>query len=202
VQAAETSLGRRVRCIACSGVFIASEGLDSRAKQPSEEPAGYPLRAEPAPPQAPAPREHGLARHHLPLCPRCHRPVGWEAADCPHCGHLLDPRDALFKEEQLVRRDAEPHRGQTIDTLGTLALLGGAVSLCGVTAPLGLLAALGLGIPALVMARRDLEQMRTGGVDPGGQPLSEFGRNKALVGIILGMMFGLFWFLVVLESYY
>ncbi len=50
-----------------------------------------------------------------------------------------------------------------------------------------MLLALGTGIPALVMARNDLAQMRTGAVDERGRYQTEWGRNKAIIGIVIGV---------------
>jgi hypothetical protein len=200
-------LGQRTRCIACAKVFVASPDLAPPATPHQEEPpANIPVKplAEPSPP----PRLHppmlpaeiaGRSRHRQPLCPCCHRPVSWEALDCPHCGHLFDPLDAHARGEWLRRRDSDTHRGQLIDNLGTFSMFGGALALC--TGPLGILLALTLGIPTLIMAGNDLEKMRAGAVDPEGRSLTEFGRNKAIVGIVLAMLFGLFFLLAWMEWY-
>ena len=197
VQAAEMFLGQRMRCIACSGVFVATPDLaPPPSGEPSEAAGGYPLRPEPTPsPRPPAPSEtRGPARHRLPLCPRCHRPVTWQALGCPHCGHLLDPQDGDGRGQWARRRDAQPHRGRTIDSLGSFSLFGAVLSLC--TGPLGVIVALATGIPALVMACNDLEQMRAGAVDSFGQSVTEFGRNKAILGVVLALLFGVFFFMV------
>jgi hypothetical protein len=182
-------LGRRLRCIACDHVFTAATNL---APPP---PAGYRVLPEPTTPlPSPAPSETvGRARYHLPLCPGCRRPVGWDAAACPNCKLLLDPLDADDRGQWSRRRDAQPHRGQLIDSLGSVSLFAGALSLC--TGPLGFFVALLAGVPALVMARNDLEQMQAGVIDPAGQSVTEFGRNKATFGMVLAMLFVLFFFL-------
>jgi hypothetical protein len=212
LQLAEVFLGRRVRCLACAQTFTAapgppapqarsaSEATPTQARSASEGTA-YPLQEEEAPP-APGrslpPEASGLSRHRLPLCPGCHRPVSWEALACPHCGHLFDPLDAGAGGEGLRRRDALPHRGKLIDSFGTLSVLGGCASFC--TGPLGILAAVGFGIPALVMARSDLGRMREGVIDPEGRSLTEFGQNKSVIGIALAVLGGLFFFLAFVES--
>ena len=64
-------------------------------------------------------------------------------------------------------------------------------SVCGpFTLGLGLVAALATGIPALVMAKHDLEQMNANLLNPEGRRATEMGRNKALVGVVLAVLFG------------
>jgi hypothetical protein len=125
--------------------------------------------------------------------------VGWEVLQCPFCEHLFDPLDSVQRQGFEGRRDAQPHRGGIIDTLGTISMLAGTLSLC--TGPVGMVVSLATGIPALVMARNDLEQMRRGNVDAQGRSRTDLGRVKAIVGIILTTLFGLFFFLVILELF-
>jgi hypothetical protein len=125
--------------------------------------------------------------------------VSWDVPQCPHCEHLFDPADAFRRVGWEGRRDAEPHRGGLIDDLGTISMLAGILTLC--TGPVGMLVCLATGIPALVMARKDLEAMRLGKVDPQGHGKTDMGRVKALVGIILMVLFGLFFVLYVLDSF-
>ena len=191
VQAAELLLGKRVRCIACSRVFLAGE------EPPPVEAPGYPLQpddedASPVPPS----QARGLARLRLPLCPRCHRPVGWEVPNCPHCGHLFE-EDSTLPAPWPGRRDGEAHRGNLINTLGSVSLMAGTLGLC--LPPLGHLIALGTGIPALVMARRDLERMRQGVLDPEGRLLTELGRNKSIVGVVLAVLCAVFCVLLIVH---
>jgi hypothetical protein len=173
----------------------------SPVEQEAVPSTSYPLQPEAAP-AVPAPRlppeAAGLPRHRLPLCPGCHRPVSWETPACPHCGNLFDPLDAEGRGEWGRRRDALPHRGRLIDGLGTVSVFGALGSFC--TGPLGALVALGCGLPALVMARTDLARMREGAIDPEGRSLTEFGQNKAVVGIALAVLGGLFFFLAFVEQ--
>jgi hypothetical protein len=125
--------------------------------------------------------------------------VGWEVLQCPFCEHLFDPLDSVRRQGFEGRRDAQPHRGGVIDTLGTISMLAGTLSLC--TGPVGMVVSLATGIPALFMARNDLEQMRRGNVDVQGRSRTDMGRVKAIVGIILTTLFGLFFFLVMLELF-
>jgi hypothetical protein len=190
-------LGRRMRCIACSTVFVASPDLGSPPPPVADRQPSYPLhpQEEPAPPPAPVDIRHGLSRLRLPLCPSCHRPVSWEDLDCPHCGHLFDPLDAGGRGDWSFRRDADAHRGKLIDTLGSISLLSGVLALCGV----GMVVALATGIPALVMAGNDLERMRQGTMDQQGRLVTEWGRNKAIGGVVIGLLLGLVGLLFLLE---
>jgi len=139
----------------------------------------------------------GLARYRLPLCPRCHRPVTWDALACPHCSHLLDPEDESGPPPWERRRDTDGHRGRLIDGLGTACLLCGFLVLC--TAGVSALGALGTGIPALVMAGHDLERMRRKELDEDGRSVTELGRNKAVVGLVLAVVFTVFFVIMYME---
>lgn len=181
----EVRPGRRTRCIACGQSFDADA-----PPPPPPEPDSYPLHGPLDGPPSPERRpSRGLARQRLPLCPGCHRPVGWEAPGCPHCGHAFDLLEAGRQAAPAGRRrDGEDHRGGTIELLGTLSLLFGALALC--SGPFGGLVALGTGLPALAMARRDLEAMRTGSVDPAGRAATESGWSRAAIGVALGVVCG------------
>jgi hypothetical protein len=189
VQVGETLLGRRTRCIACNNLFLASSGAVPVGPPP--EASTYPLQPDEQA-DAPRPRQEewrrGAARQRLPLCPRCHRPVGWDAPACSNCGHLLDPEDRDHPPPWDRRRDGEDHRGTLIDTLGSICLLCAVMGPC--TAGIGVLGALGTGMAAIVMAGRDLERMRRGELDPDGAPSTELGRNKAIAGVVLAVVFG------------
>jgi hypothetical protein len=176
-------LGKRMRCIACSHVFLAGEPA------PAAAPTAYPLNPadEETEPERPSAPPRGLPRHRVPLCPRCHRPVGWAVPACPHCNHLFESESSSAASPWAQRRDGVPHRGEMIDTLGTVCLLAGSVGACLVLGPL---VALATGIPALLMSNRDLEQMNHGLVDPAGRHLTEMGRNKAIVGLVLAVILG------------
>jgi hypothetical protein len=78
-----------------------------------------------------------------------------------------------------VRRDCEPHRGRLILTLGGLPEFCAAFAcLLGVTAPL----AVGFGVSAWLLARRDLARMREGRMDPEGRQSTELGGTLGLAG--------------------
>ncbi len=196
VQVSEAQLGRRTRCIACSFVFVAEPG-------PPPALASDPLPLRPVGEEAPSEppfRHHGMPRHRLPLCPGCSRPVSWDVQACPFCGHLFDLLDTPDRTREAPPRfDGEQHRGGLIDTLGTVSLLAGFLALC--TGPIGLLVALGTGIPAWVMASQDLPKMALGVVDPEGRNSTKTGRRKAIVGLVLGVVFGLFFLLVFSEKF-
>lgn len=196
VQVSEVQLGKVTRCIACDHRFTAH--AESSTLIPAGQAPTYPVRAEELAPASspPAAQPKGAARHRLPLCPACHRPVGWEALACPYCGHLFDPLDPEEAEKYLRRRDREDHRGRLIHFLGGISLAFGTLSLCVPIA--GTLLAMGFGVGTLILAQRDLQRMQTGLVDPTGRPQTERGRIMALVGIVLGLLLGLVWvFLIV-----
>ncbi|MFO0876177.1 MAG: hypothetical protein U0840_02300 [Gemmataceae bacterium] len=193
MQVAESMLGRPMRCIACQGRF---EAQPPRTEKSSLWAPGAklipPLQEAPQPPVAESVR-HGPLRPSVPLCPGCERPVGWEAVQCPHCGHLFDTDEGAVP----YRRDAEPHRAEVIDALGSVALVFGALSLC--LSVLGIAVALGAGISALVMAHHDLRQMKKGLTDPGGNARTRLGQNKAITGLLLALAASVFWILFVFD---
>jgi hypothetical protein len=178
----EGFLGRRTRCIACSAEFVAAPGVDP-----------------PTPAVLPLPAAGGPGWSRLPLCPGCHQPVAWDAPACPGCDLPLDPADADGQGEWACRRDARRHRGPLIETLGSVCLWAGVLSLC--VAPLAVPVGLLTGLPALLMARHDLSQMRRGAVDPGGRRITELGRNKVVAGLVLTTLFGLFWGLMLTNRF-
>lgn len=173
VQLAELFLGQYTRCFACSHRFVAT--LDRTPSENSSVAPTVPFQNE------------AVSRVPMPLCPGCHRPVSWEVLSCPLCGLLLDPQDVNGSGEWPRRRDAVPHRGPLIDTLGSCSLLAGVLSVC--IAPLSFPVALATGIPTLVMAHHDLKQMRIGAVDSGGRHTSEVGQIKAIAGVSLAIVF-------------
>jgi hypothetical protein len=84
-----------------------------------------------------------------------------------------------------VRRDVEPDRGRLILALGGLAEFCSVFAcLLLVTAPL----AIGFGVTAWLMARRDLARMRQGLMDPAGRRYTEQGRNLGLLGAGLALV--------------
>jgi len=186
VQAGDVLLGRRTRCIACGQVFVAGESVPP-LKLFDDGP--YPLQPDEDAGERPRRDEgpwRGRARHRLPLCPRCHRPVAWDAPACVHCNHLLE--EDGDRPPGGRRRDCDDHRGPLIDSLGTISLLCSVMGLC--TAGIGVVAGLITGIVAVSLAAGDLERMRKGEVDPDGASATEMGRNKGIAGIVLAVVFG------------
>src|SRR4029077_1129175 len=86
-----------------------------------------------------------------------------------------------------LRRDALPHRGALLTTLGNVSLVVGFLSLCLFGA--GALVGVPLGIAVWVMAQTDLAQMRAGLMDSHGRHLTETARASAITGLILSLLF-------------
>jgi hypothetical protein len=192
VQMPEGMLGRRVRCFGCDNRFVAAA---ESASPPGLEPLSRPSRVPPTPtsadPSLPRPLppagndEPGDRR---PFCPGCGRSVPWKARCCPHCGEEYDEGDAT-RDRRLqprFRRDALPHRGALLSTLGNVSLAAGALSLCfGVAAVIGI----PLGAAVWIMAQSDLNQMRAGSMDALGRQPTEAARVSAITGLILSLLF-------------
>ena len=168
---------------------------------PIPEPTTYSLHPEEVLPEEPEADEKGveLSRHRKPLCPKCHRPVGWEDSDCVHCGHLFDPKDRNDRVSGRTRRDALPHRGELVSRLGGYALFWGYLAIC--LGVLAVLVALGCGLSAWWMARHDLAGMDAERIDPAGREATEAGRNKAVAGILLALSCSVFWILAVIVYF-
>jgi hypothetical protein len=88
------------------------------------------------------------------------------------------------------RRDQEPHRGQTVLTLGVCGLAGV------ILAPVGLI----LSITAWAMGANDLRRMRAGEMGPGGEGATQGGVVCGIIGTVLNVLACAVWlFLLVLT---
>lgn len=139
-------------------------------------------------------------------CPEC----GWsglpprdpdgEVLGCPICRSALDDPDVVDHDDQdeederpweepgeHVRRDAEPHRGVLLLTLGivTLVLATLASCTCGATG----LVSLPMGAITWALAGQDLQRMRNRTMEP-DQGQTNAGRICAMVGTILSLVIG------------
>ncbi len=182
----EGMLGRRVRCFGCDERFIATpDSAAARPQEPPYRPGGIPSGGEPKP----SGEQGDDSQSGGPYCPGCAMSVPWHARYCPHCGEEFDdaPRDRRADMPPRRRRDAVPHRGQMLSTLGNITLGAGALSLC--LMGTGALVAVPLGIAVLFMAQSDLGQMRQGTMDPQGQQMTETARASAIGGLVLGLIF-------------
>jgi hypothetical protein len=94
-----------------------------------------------------------------------------------------------------VRRDCDPHRGPLVLVLGIISIVAApAVMCCYFLGPVVPLVGLGLGIPAWVLGRRDLERMKQGTMDPEGEGVTQGGMICGIIGTILngiGALFGI-----------
>jgi len=198
--------GKQVKCPECGDTFPAAPLLETPPQSTQPETLVYPPDANPfipsrsdgpaVPPaqaqetgvtrpaiSAPArPRDAGTADE---LCPRCDQPNPPDARRCGHCGAEFDTVSEQW-EGRGVRRDSEPHRGQTVITLGVISAVCGGISMMGCTflSVFGL----GLGIPAWVMGQRDLKKMRLGVMDARGEAQTRSGWICGMVGTILSIL--------------
>ena len=72
-------------------------------------------------------RSRRSLRRDFEPCPRCDEDVRRGAVVCPFCGLDLEEQGDGYTRRQPVRRDAEPHRGGTIQVLGILSLVVGVI---------------------------------------------------------------------------
>jgi hypothetical protein len=160
--------------------------LEEDGSQPVRDvpPAPAPLRPvtvesekQPAPQPSDGPRP----------CPYCGEHVSRLARRCRYCGEDLGPRadrrddredERPWETRYGVRRDAEPHRGPLILTLGIISL---------VTAVIYFLSCIGLplGIVAWVLGHRDLKRMERQEMDPQGKGLTQAGWICGIIGTVL-----------------
>lgn len=182
VQMPEGLLGRRVRCFGCNESFVAN------AVPPPP----------PKIPRRPRLRDENEEEEAVPFCPRCGKRVDPEVTICPWCGEDFQEEGEAARLRRIagVRRDWQPHRGQTISQLGSVSLIFGCLSLC--LAGLGGLVSVPTGLAAWGMARTDLPLMRDGKMDPSGRTLTENGRSAGLLGALLGVLVALGYGLVLL----
>jgi hypothetical protein len=123
-------------------------------------------------------------------CPQCGGPIAPLAERCPRCGAEFAYGDEPAALHPMDRRDFEPHRGNVILALGIFTILLPIPTLCcHVFATPLILVGYGLGITALVMARRDLRLMREHVMDWRGRSATQSGRVCAIVGIIINSLF-------------
>jgi hypothetical protein len=90
------------------------------------------------------------------------------------------------------RLDWEPHRGALLCGLGIAAVVAG--HLAGLAASFDFLPgyaalpAAALGLTVAVLARRDLEQIRRGGMDPAETDKTKLAGSLGLLAILLGLL--------------
>ena len=199
VQMAEGVIGQRVRCIACNDRFIADPNVKPPPPPPRRPPR--PLPPPGATPSPPLPEGDELADDGRPFCPGCGRRVNWDWLVCYHCGEPFDyDEDAPRRRGRnltRVRRDCLRHRGALIAKLGNLSLGVGALCLC--ILGLGVVATVPVALTTIWMATVDLNQMRTGQMDPAGRVQTENGRTAAITGLVLSLVFAAGWGLLWLS---
>jgi predicted Zn finger-like uncharacterized protein len=199
----EELLGKPVRCAACSKTFTAQapatnappapQGADAPPPAASPTPASpfsvtsTPSERQPEPPPAPAPPKVA--------CPHCGERIPTEARQCPHCEEPLtgeeeeEERPWEQRGRPMVRRDCEPHRGSLVLTFGIISVVLAPLSACcGVFGVAFCGLSLGLGIPAWVMGRRDLNKMSRGEMDPEGRGLTQGGMICGIIGTCLAIL--------------
>jgi predicted Zn finger-like uncharacterized protein len=139
-------------------------------------------------------------------CPYCGERIKPSSIRCKYCGEELDDEEEEDEYEERpsrrgkkrskrgIRRDALPHRGGTILTLGIISVVSLAMdvllSCCCLPAGWVMnLVGLGTGIPAWIMGQRDLARMRTGEMDPSGKGSTQTGWICGMIGTILSVLF-------------
>jgi predicted Zn finger-like uncharacterized protein len=159
------------------------------AAAPSEEPRPRPGDAPPRRKREPDEDEdesrgerRRRRRRDFEPCPGCGGDIRRGAVVCPYCGLDLEVQGDGFTRQQPVRRDAEPHRGSTVQGLGIASLVLAAFYVFPVGLPLGL--------AAWIMGRRDLKKMDEGTMDPNGRKKTRDGWLCGLIGTLLNCLWG------------
>jgi hypothetical protein len=150
---------------------------DGPAPGPPEAPPDSPAPGRPRPPRL------ADADDDLKPCPSCGKSLHHDARQCPQCGEdLSDHRPRSPFRRDAVRRDAEPHRGGTVLTLGIISLC---LTATGCGAPIGL----ALGLTAWFMGQNDLRKIRAGLMDRDGEGTTQSGWVCGIIGTCLnGLM--------------
>jgi|GEM_PF-335644 len=153
------------------------------AEERNEEKVWSPTPDVPATPSSgPQPAKLSQEATQLVPCPGCDKLIDRDVARCPYCGAVPEDYDEdddrpWEARDFRGRRDAEPHRGALILTLGIISIVLVAIS-CG---PIGL----PLGIAAWVMGQKDLRKMRENVMDDEGMGLTQAGWICGIIGTIL-----------------
>jgi hypothetical protein len=83
------------------------------------------------------------------------------------------------------RRDCEPHRGELLCLVGTISAICGLTTICLV---LPGLVAIPAGILVGIIARKDLESMNAGLMDPRGRELCERARIRSGIAVASSLL--------------
>jgi hypothetical protein len=102
----------------------------------------------------------------------------------------MSEEDRPWEQPGRVRRDCLPHRGPLLLFLGTASLCLGVASSC---IPPVAVFAIPLGLVISWLARRDLNKMAAGDMDPSGLDEVELAEQRADAGMLLGWFFGACW---------
>jgi predicted Zn finger-like uncharacterized protein len=148
----------------------------------------------------PRPRARLLDDHEeMRNCPTCGKMIYREATSCFWCGERFNrnggrrtprydedrDRDRDYDDRpRRRRRDWEPHRGNTIMTLGIISLVVSFMGGC-----LLWIVGLPLGIIAWWMGAVDLNKMRRSQMDPEGEASTRSGYICAIIGTIINALF-------------
>jgi hypothetical protein len=128
----------------------------------------------------------------LTTCPFCGQAVPAQATFCRHCGEDIAEPKPEWQQPGSVRRDCESHRGGLLLGLAVIGVL---------LAFLHVLAVIGLPLCVAVwrMSREDLRKMQAGLMDPRGLANTRSARQWGVVGMIIGSMWLVVFFFVLLA---
>jgi hypothetical protein len=162
---------------------LASEDPLNLQLDPVQFAAGHAAEETAAPP-APEIAPRSRDETDLQPCPYCGAHVDPDAERCGTCGERLDEEDDRpwdRRSNRLGRRDAEPHRGTLILTLGILSIICSVMWFC---SPIGLV----LGLTAWIMGQGDMKKLRARLMNPEGEGLTQAGWVCGIIGTILGSL--------------
>jgi uncharacterized protein YbaR (Trm112 family) len=158
--------GQELRCPACDTTF-----LPGAKPEPSTEPeaAGPPARR----------RVRRDAAGEAEPCPNCGAGIPADVLRCPSCQAELEfEDDRPWADGRVVARDAEPHRGSLVLTLGILSIV--LPFFC--CPPLGL----AMGVVGWIMGLSDLRKMRANAMDREGYGTTQAGFVCGIIGTVIG----------------
>lgn len=158
--------GQELRCPACDTTFLPGE---ERAAKGEIVAAGAPARQR---------VRRGAAGEAEP-CPNCGASIPADVLRCPNCQAELEfEDDRPWEDGRVVARDAEPHRGSLILTLGILSIV--LPFFC--CPPIGL----AMGVVGWIMGLSDLRKMRANAMDPEGHGTTQAGYICGIIGTVIG----------------
>ncbi len=187
LQVPESLLGQDVQCPTCGATFVASLG-QQKAPTPQPPPPTYndPYSYSQPPPGSgsgyPAPPGQGPGYPGPPGSPPPRQRPSHRDYDYDDHGY-----DDYDRPRRYRRRDFSPHRGGTILALGIIGIV-----FCPICGPI-----------AWIMGNQDLQEIKSGRMDPEGEGTTQAGRVCGIIAtvfLILGVLYVCFVGMILMST--